>query len=196
MSQQTENQPDLSARYNVKAADGTTVLGTELTHEAALRLVQANEGAKMRKIKQPRPALDLGTLTASIVKPEVIKTRRRTVLRQGGTGERTPAQKAVDKLVEATYAAWVKAGKPAKWDDRPGANVRVLNVQAESLVAAVHGATAFLSAQEGHARIKALFGNTDFVEADGQRFADMVFTVIEKPANEPEATAEGPEAGK
>jgi hypothetical protein len=180
MSEQTQDRPDTTAKYRVTASDGKTELGTELSKEAADKLAQAHEGAKVRKIKQARPALDLGTMTASIVKGEAVAKRRRIVNRDGGGKARTPAQLAVDKLVEATYQAWVKAGKPAKWEDRPAGNVRVLNVQAESLTSAVHSATGFLSAQEGHAPVKAMFGQTVMTEDKGVRYADMMFTVIEK----------------
>jgi hypothetical protein len=144
----------------------------------------------MRKVRAPRPTLDVTAIQASIVKPEVVAQRRRVVNRDSKA--RTPAQLSIDKLVKATYDAWVKAGKPVKWEDRPGANVRIPNVQVETLTAAVHSSTRFLSEQEGHPAIKASFGHTNMIEVDGKRFADMVFTVTEKPAKDGESAAPAP----
>lgn len=141
---------------------------------------------KIRKPRTPRPALDLTTMDASIVKPAVVAERKRT--RNVSLKERKAQQKAVDGLVQKAYDAWVKAGSPTAWADQPGGHVILPMPQLETLKSAVYAAGQYLD-------LRVRFGSINEVDRDGQPYADVVFVATDKPADKADESesAEGSE---
>lgn len=128
--------------------------------------------AKARKPRVKLPELDLGSFgSVEIVAPAVTAQRRTTKAAK----PRSAQQKAIDKLAQSAYDAWVKGGKKAAWQDRPAAHLVIPEAQLPSLRAAVYNACQFLGK-----RVR--FGDVQI--NDGK--ADVVFTVTDKPAGSDE----------
>jgi hypothetical protein len=140
---------------------------------------------KTRKPRTPRPPLDLSAMSAAIVAPDVVAKRRRTVNREGGA--RKPAQVEIDKLVTAVHAAWVKAGRPEKWDERPGTQIKVPAAQAETLYSAMYSAGSFLN-------LRVRRGDVREYEDNGKAMVDVVFTVTDMPPAAPAEATTAPAA--
>jgi hypothetical protein len=115
--------------------------------------------------KQKLPELNLTGAKLSVVKPEVMKERRRT----RGSAERSKAQKTLDTLVAKAYEAWVTAGKPEDFGERPGGHIRIPEGQQLTVVRALHNSGAFLN-------MSIRFG--DVQVTDG--YADIVFSVTDR----------------
>jgi len=142
-------------------------------------------GSAWRKVRNARPALELSTMDASIVKAEVVADRKRT--RNTSARERKAQQKAIDGLVQKAYDAWVKAGKPSEWAKMPGANVKLPATQLDTLKSAVYAAGQYLD-------LRVRFGNVSIVDVDGTEIADVVFTASDKPVEAEDASANGDSA--
>ena len=142
-------------------------------------------GTSWRKVRTERPALELSTMDASIVKAEVVATRKRT--RNTSDRERKAQQKAIDGLVQKAYDAYVKAGKPTDWVKMPGANVKLPATQLDTLKSAVYAAGQYLD-------LRVRFGNITIAEKDGVEYADVIFTASDKPAEAEDASANGDSA--
>jgi hypothetical protein len=130
---------------------------------------------KPRKPRTPRPRLTLNTIAASIVPPETVAARKRSVNRSAKP--RSAEQLAIDNLTTKAHQAWVKAGKPSDWAKCPGANVRCLADQLETLKTAVYNAGTFLG-------FTVRFGSVTETEVDGKVYADVVYTVRDKLASD------------
>jgi hypothetical protein len=154
-----------------------------------------------RKPRAKRPALDLGAMSASIVKPEVVAVRQRTVVREGGAP--TAARLAIRKLVKQVHESWVKAGKPEKWADRPGGNVQVPAEQAESFYSEMHNAAAFLDVKARRGQVTEFWRGPDGkpvpvgqdVPEGSRLMADIVFTVTDRPATQSDSSGEAGSTG-
>jgi hypothetical protein len=67
---------------------------------------------------------DASELEFAIVGPEVISARRAVK----GTRPRSKNQQVIDELVTSAYDKWVKAGSPARMEERYGGMVRVTDL--------------------------------------------------------------------
>jgi hypothetical protein len=141
---------------------------------------------KVRKPRVKLPELDLGSFASvEIVAPTVIAQRRTTKVSK----PRTKQQIAIDQIVTKAHAAWIKAGKPAKWQDRPGAHLVVPETQLASLRAAVYNSCQFLGKRVrfGDIALSAAEVN-DKNEVVKPDMADVVFTVTDKPVGSDEVS--------